>query len=166
MWINFNLRIVFVNMSYKNFFFILALLCSSLYPTEVFQTNRTIYTPKSLIFFKIALNKDSYIYILNQTVTGTIHLLFPNPEDSENYFTKGNYRIPNITASYEFQLEEDTGEEIFYLIVSKVKISKLHLRNFRENESLAKTQWLRRFTSELHPLDWKIYEQKIKIVEN
>lgn len=152
-------------MRYKKFFFTLILLFSPLYSTEVFQTNKTVYVPKSLIFFKIQLNKDYYVYILNQTVSGTVHLLFPNSEDSENYFTKGSYRIPSLQANYEFQLEEDTGEEIFYLIVSKVKISKFHSRNFRENESLAKAQWLRRFTSELHPLDWKIYEQKIKIVE-
>ncbi len=152
-------------MNYKTLFLFLILSYSYLYSSEVFQTNKTVYTPKSLIFFKVELSKDSYIYILNQTTSGTIHLLFPNSEDSENYLMKGTYRIPSLKASYEFQVEEDTGEEIFYLIVSKVKISKLHSRNFRENESLAKFQWLRRLTSDLHPLDWKIYEQKIKIVE-
>lgn len=134
------------------------------YARDNFKTNKTVYYPKSLIFFYIELSKDSYVYILNESVSGTLHLLFPNSDDPENYFTKGNYRIPAQNAKYEFQLDEDTGEETFYFIVSKVKIAKLHFRNFREHESLTKPQWLRRLTSDLYPLDWKIYEQKINII--
>lgn len=151
-------------MNSKAWLFIICYIFSiSLFAKDNFKTNKIVYHPKSLIFFTVELSKDSYIYILNESVSGTLHLLFPNPDDPENYFTKGTYRIPSQSARYEFQLDEDLGEETFYCIVSKVKISKLHLRNFRENESLARPQWLRRITSDLYPLDWKIYEQKINI---
>jgi hypothetical protein len=155
-------------MNHKKRLTIFFFLCffSPVFARDIFRTNREIYYPNSLIFFHIELKKDAYVYILNQTVSGTLHLIYPNPDDPENYFLAGTYRIPDPKFHYEFQVDEDIGEEIFYCIVSKVKISKLHARNFRDNESLAKPQWLRKLTNVLHPLDWKIYEYKIKIVAN
>jgi len=135
------------------------------FPQEIFSVNRKSYTFGDLVFFRVVLQKDSYIYILNQQSSGSLHLLFPNSEDSENFFTKGIYRIPDLQSEYEFQVEEDVGEEIFYLIISTRKISSFHIRNFRENESLYRPQWLRRFTSELYPWEWKIYEVKVNIVQ-
>lgn len=128
-----------------------------------FSLNRKVYSPGSPVFFQISLHKDSYIYILNQNSGGTLHLVFPNIEDAENLFIKGNYRIPNAEAGYELQMEEDIGQEIFYLLVSKREISTLHIRNFRDNESLMSPQWLRKLTSELYPWEWKIYELKVDV---
>ncbi len=135
------------------------------FPEQVFSVNRKSYTFGDLLFFRVLLQKDSYVYILNQQSSGSLHLLFPNSQDSENFFTKGSYRIPDLQAEYEFQIEDDIGEETFYLITSTRKISAFHIRNFRENESLYRSQWLRRFTAELYPWEWKIYEVKVNIVQ-
>jgi hypothetical protein len=132
-------------------------------PQDKFFSNRASYSPFSPIFFQVYLQKDSFIYILNQPSGGTLHLVFPNPDDTENFFTKGEYRIPGKEAHYEIQLEEDLGEEIFYLIISRREIPYLHLRNFRDKESLMSPQWLRKITSDLYPWEWKILETKVLV---
>jgi hypothetical protein len=152
---------------YKLTFFLLFISSwESVVPQEIFQTNRSTYASEDKIFFRIHLEQTSFVYILNESSDGTIHLLFPNPDDPDNLFQAGDHQIPRKKANYEFQVDQDVGIEKFYLILSQKKISKLHERNFRDTESLHGPQWLRKLTSDLLPFEWKISEKEVQVVEN
>jgi hypothetical protein len=127
-------------------------------------TNKSKFYPGDPIFFKIQIPKKGYIYLLNLNSDGTIHLIFPNEIDTNNFFEEGTYRFPNKNSDYEWRLDEDPGKETIYLIFSENPVLKLHIRNFRKDESLSKPYWLRRLMSAFHPSSWSLVELNIEIL--
>ncbi|MDX1961043.1 MAG: DUF4384 domain-containing protein [Leptospiraceae bacterium] len=155
---------------YKKFFYIVLifLYSSTLQANEKLKIrpNQNVLRSGERIFFKISTGREGYLYLLNLRSDGTLHLIFPNKDDSENFFEKGEIFIPTKNSVYEFRLEEDYGKEEYYIILSKKKIGKLHVRNFREGESLnQKKHWLQRITSKLKSTDWSIAETKVEVVK-
>ncbi|MCB1143532.1 MAG: DUF4384 domain-containing protein [Leptospiraceae bacterium] len=128
------------------------------------HTFKKNYFPGEPIVIHTEISEEGYLYLLNQRTDGTIHLLYPNEKESDNFLRPGKHRFPPKERDYEWTLEEDSGDESLILILSKKKIASLHKNDFRKDESIFKTFWLRRLTSTLHPSRWWIREWKFKVL--
>lgn len=71
--------------------------------------------------------EDAWVYVLQQDSTGTIELLFPNPEFSEqtNPVSGGTpVWIPKDVSNWYF-LDENVGPESFFVVASKERHQEL-----------------------------------------
>ena len=125
--------------------------------------NKKIYSPGDQVFFRVYLPKNGYLYLLNQKSDGTLHLLFPNDEDEMNKMNFGFIRLPSKNVEYEWVIDSNSGEELFYLILSDKLIKFFHKKPILKDQSFSTDNWLRRHTANLLPWEWKIAEAKIRV---
>lgn len=131
-------------------------------PLEV-TSNKKVFATGDLIFFKIKVPNQGFLYLINQKTDGTLHLIYPNDEDENNFVQKGQFRIPSKKVDYEWVVDSPGGEESFFLILSEKQIKYFHKKSILKDQSINQDNWLRRHTSHLLPWEWKLVETKIKV---
>jgi Domain of unknown function (DUF4384) len=74
--------------------------------------------------FRFRTNFDGYLYVLNQSTSGTYEQLFPREETGQdNHIRSGNeYRVPSTETL--FRIDGPAGYEIVYWLVSPVRLTE------------------------------------------
>ena len=80
-----------------------------------------------------------------------------------NKMNFGFIRLPSKNVEYEWVIDSNSGEELFYLILSDKLIKFFHKKPILKDQTISTDNWLRRHTSNLLPWEWKIVEAKIRV---
>ncbi len=88
-------------------------------------TRDTIMMTGDSLKMLLALKKECFVYVIHQSPTGEVQLLFPYDlkQFTSDYAVGKNYYIPKGRAWY--WLDKNVGRESFYLLASKQRLTKL-----------------------------------------
>ncbi len=150
---------------------LLFLISQNLLPNDLkisLNTSYKNFKPGQSIKLQVSLPPTSYLYIFVLKNDGSLNLLFPNREESDNLILEDTATIPNPEKDYEFIAGDNYGVDSIFAISSRNRIEKLHGEKY-QNAALYKNiraenlNWIRKITKYSHPDHWTFAETKIFI---
>lgn len=107
---------------------------------KTFTSTKENYALLENIRFKLKLQENAYVYLLNLSSTQS-SLVFPNSNDKENHYDKATpYTIPS--RHYSIQSNE-IGTEHFYLVASLQALELSDLNTMNHHQAKKKIEHLK-----------------------
>jgi hypothetical protein len=132
------------------------------------NTNYKNFKPGQAIKIQVSLPPSSYLYIFVLKNDGSLNLLYPNREESDNLILEDTAKIPSPDKDYDFIAGDNYGVDSIFAVASRNRIAKLHKEKYQntavyKNIRAENLNWLRKITKHSHPDHWTFAETKIFI---
>lgn len=132
-------------------------------PRPVAITGDTVLKSGDQIKIFVKLKKACFLYIIYYSSQGEVHTLFPYRFDklSIDYRLSGEYYIPE--GDGWFELDDQVGEEKFYLLASAQRLHGLErfINNYETSDQAGKPELARKILGEIRKLRWRYRKFKV-----